>query len=64
MCECDNSLLMLHLRSIRTAIVGLALAVITVGLIVPGGNDPLDFIFFILTVCVCLYAFLPPLIRA
>jgi len=64
MSEDEQSLLMAHLRSIRTAIIGLALAVITTGLIISGGNDPLDFGLLILTIFVCLYAFVPPLIRA
>lgn len=55
------SIFIAHLRAIRTAIVGLALAVITVGLIIEG--DPLDFPFFTITILVCLYAFVPPLIR-
>ncbi|CDK41066.1 uncharacterized protein BN903_1 [Halorubrum sp. AJ67] len=53
---------MVHLRSIRTAIVGLALAVLTTGLIISG--DSLDFPFLIFSLFVCLYAFVPPFIRA
>lgn len=64
MSEDENSLLMAHLRSIRTAIVGLALAVVATGLIISGGEDPLDIGFLILSLFVCLYAFVPPLIRA
>lgn len=62
MTDDDSSLLMAHLRAIRTAIVGLALAVITVGLIIEG--DSLGFPFFLITILVCSYAFVPPLIRA
>lgn len=63
MSEYENSLLMAHLRSIRTAVVGLALAVVATGLIISGGNDPLDFGFLIFSLLVCLYAFLPPFIH-
>ena len=62
MSEHEHSLLMAHLRSIRTAVVGLALAVIAAGLII-SGEGPLDFVFLILSLFVCLYAFVPPLIR-
>ncbi|WP_048078412.1 MULTISPECIES: hypothetical protein [unclassified Halorubrum] len=62
MSEDENPLLMVHLRSIRTAIVGLALAVLTTGLIISG--DSLDFPFLIFSLFVCLYAFVPPFIRA
>ena len=44
------SIFIAHLRAIRTAIVGLALAVITVGLIIEG--DPLGFPFFTITILV------------
>lgn len=63
MSEYSSSLLMIHLRSIRTAIVGLAFAVITAGLIISGGNEPVDSGFLLLTIGVCLYAFVPPIIR-
>lgn len=59
--EDANPVLMAHLRAIRTAIVGLALAVITAGLVIQG--DPLDFPLFVITILVCLYSFIPPLIR-
>ncbi len=56
------SMLTAHLRAIRTALVGVALAVVTTGLGIEG--DPLAFHFSVLTLLVCLYAFVPPLIRA
>jgi hypothetical protein len=62
MIEDRDSLLFAHLRAIRTAIIGLALAVITTGLVIQG--EPLDFPFLILTILVCLYSFVPPLIRS
>ena len=64
MSEDENALFMAHLRSIRTAIVGLALAVVAAGLIISGGEDPLDFFFLSISLLVCLYAFVPPLIRS
>ena len=64
MSEDENALFMAHLRSIRTAIVGLALAVVAAGLIISGGEEPLDLFFLIISLLVCLYAFVPPLIRS
>ena len=54
----ESSLLIAHLRAIRTAIVGLALAVITAGLIIQG--EPLELHFLILTILVCAYSFVQP----
>jgi len=51
MSEDENALFMAHLRSIRTAIVGLALAVVAAGLIISGGEDPLDFFFLSTLIC-------------
>lgn len=61
MSEHECSHLFAHLRAIRTAIVGLALAVITTGLIIQG--DPLEFPLLVITIFVCFYAFVPPLVR-
>ena len=59
--EDENSLLMAHLRAIHSAIVGLALAVITAGLIIQG--DPLEFPLLIVTIFVCLFSFVFPLVN-
>ena len=53
------SVFIVHLRAIRTAIIGLALAVLTTGLVIVG--DPLGFQFLIVTILICLYSFVPPL---
>ncbi|WP_323677155.1 hypothetical protein [Halorubellus sp. PRR65] len=48
-----------HLRAIRTAIVGVALGVVTAALIVH--NEPLAFPLLIMTCLVSGYAFVPTL---
>ena len=62
MSDDESSHLFAHLRAIRTAIVGLALAVITTGLIIQG--DSLEFPFLVITIFVCFYAFVPPFVRS
>ena len=57
----ETSPLSVQLHAIRTAIIGVALAVITTGLIIQG--EPLDFAFFILTLAVCSHSFVSPLVR-
>lgn len=58
----EESPLSAQLYAIRTAIVGIALAVITTGLILQ--DEPLDFAFFILTLVVCSYSLISPLLRS
>jgi hypothetical protein len=51
-----------HLRAIRTAVVGLALGVVTAALVLH--DEPLAFPSLIATLVILLYSFLPTLIRA
>lgn len=55
----QNSRLNAHLRAIRTAIVGLALGVVTAGLVV--ADEGMAFPLFIVTCLVVGYAFFPTL---
>jgi len=57
----EQTVLLAHLRSIRSALVAVAISVLATGLIIR--EDPLAFPFFIGSILVCLYAFVPPLIR-
>ena len=55
----EQTVLLAHLRSIRTALVAAAVSVLATGLIIR--QDPLAFPFLLVSIAVCLYAFVPPL---
>ena len=57
----EQTMLLAHLRSIRTALVAVAVSVLATGLIIR--QDPLGFPFFLASLLVCAYAFVPPLLR-
>jgi len=57
----EQTELLAHLRSIRSALVAVAIAVLATGLII--SEDPLAFPFLLVSITVCLYAFVPPLIN-
>ena len=57
----EQTVLRAHLRSIRTALVAVAVSVLTTGLVIR--EDPLAFPFLVFSLFVCAYAFVPPLIR-
>lgn len=57
----EQTVLLAHLRSIRTALVAVAVSVLATGLIIR--EDPLAFPLFIASLLVCAYAFVPPLVR-
>jgi len=57
----EQTVLLAHLRSIRTALVAAAVSVLATGLIIR--QDPLAFPFFLASLLVCAYAFVPPLLR-
>lgn len=57
----ERTLLLAHLRSIRSALVAVAISVLATGLIIR--EDSLAFPLFLVSLLVCLYAFLPPLLR-
>jgi hypothetical protein len=50
-----------HLRSIRTALVAMAVSILATGLII-ADEDGLGFPLFIITLLVCGYAFVPTLL--
>ncbi|MCX2819777.1 hypothetical protein EGH25_10495 [Haladaptatus sp. F3-133] len=58
----EQDLLRAHLRSIRTALVAMAVSILTTGLII-ADEDGLGFPLFIITLLICAYAFVPPLLR-
>jgi hypothetical protein len=57
----EQAVLLAHLRSIRTALVAVAVSVLATGLII--NEEPLAFPFFCISLLICAYAFVPPLIR-
>ena len=57
----EQTVLRAHLRSIRTALVAVAVSVLATGLIIR--EDPLAFPFLLVSLFVCAYAFVPPLIH-
>jgi hypothetical protein len=57
----QHSMLTAHLRAIRTAIVGLALTVLAAAMIII--DAPYGYPLFLLSLTVCVYAFVPPLTR-
>jgi hypothetical protein len=57
----EQTALLAHLRSIRSALIAVAVSVLATGLIIR--EDPLAFPFLIASIVICLYAFVPPLIR-
>jgi hypothetical protein len=57
----EQTVLLTHLRSIRTALVAVAVSVLATGLIIR--EDPLAFPLFLISLFICAYAFVPPLIR-
>lgn len=62
-CMVDEELIFrAHLRSIRTALVAMAMSILATGLII-ADEDGLGFPLFIMTLLVCAYAFVPPLLR-
>jgi len=56
----EQAALRSHLRSVRTALLVVATAVLTAGLVI-AGEDGLGFPMFVLTLCICAYAFISPL---
>lgn len=58
----DQITLRAHLRSIRTALVAMAVSILTAALII-ANEDGLGFPLFVITLLVCAYAFVPPLLR-
>ena len=56
-----QTVLLAHLRSIRSALVAVAISVLATGLIIR--EDPLAFPFLLVSITVCLYSFVPPLIN-
>jgi hypothetical protein len=57
----EQTALLAHLRSIRSALVAVAVSVLAAGLIIR--EDPLAFPFLIGSIGVCLYAFVAPFIH-
>ena len=57
----EQTVLLAHLRSIRTALVAVAVSILATGLIIR--EDSLAFPLFLVSLFVCAYAFVPPLIR-
>ena len=57
----EQTKLLAHLRSIRTALVAVAVSTVAAGLIIR--EDPLAFPLFVISLLVCAYAFVPPLLR-
>ncbi|ERG93958.1 hypothetical protein [Haloquadratum walsbyi] len=49
-----------HLRSIRTALIAMAISILTTGLII-ADESGLGFPLFVITLLVCGYAFIPTL---
>jgi len=56
----EQAALRSHLRSVRTALLAVAISVLTAGLVI-AGEDGLGFPMFVLTLCICAYAFISPL---
>mgnify|MGYP006926884409 FL=1 len=57
----EQTALLAHLRSVRTALVAVAVSVLATGLIIE--QEPLAFPFLLISLFVCAYAFVPPLVR-
>ncbi len=57
----EQAALRSYLRSVRTALLAVATAVLTAGLVI-AGEDGLGFPMFVLTLCICAYAFVSPLL--
>ena len=57
----EHTTLHAHLRSIRTALVAMALSILATGLII-ADESGLGFPLFIITLLVCGYAFVPTLL--
>jgi len=57
----EQAVLLAHLRSIRTALIAVAVSVLATGLII--NEEPLAFPFFSISLLICAYAFVPPLIH-
>lgn len=57
----EQTKILAHLRSIRTALVAVAVSTLATGLIIR--EEPLAFPLFIISLLVCAYAFVPPLLR-
>jgi len=58
----EQALFRAHLRSLRTALVGMAASILTASLII-ADEDGLGFPLFVITLLICAYAFAPPLLR-
>ncbi|AJF24445.1 hypothetical protein SG26_01275 [Haloarcula sp. CBA1115] len=58
----DEATLRIYLRSIRTALVAMAVSILTAGLII-ADEDGLGFPLFIITLLICAYAFVSPFLR-
>lgn len=58
----EQALLRVHLRSIRTALVAMAVSILTTGLII-ADEAGLGFPLVSITLLICAYAFVPPLFR-
>jgi len=57
----EQAALRSYLRSVRTALLAVATAVLTAGLVI-ASEDGLGFPMFVLTLCICAYAFVSPLL--
>ena len=57
----EQTALLAHLRSIRTALVAVAISVLATGLIIR--EDPLALPFLLVSITVCSYAFIPLLVN-
>lgn len=57
-----SSMLSAHLRAIRSAIVGLALAVLAAAYIISSTPSDTDFYLFLLSLVMIVYSFVPPLV--